>query len=82
MLVLSVMMLVSLSACSNSDTSSNGEKIYKVGILQLMTHGSLDEAREGMKDYLKEHGYVEGENVEYIYQNPEGDQSNLSSNRT
>ncbi len=81
-MLLSVLMVLTLGACSSSgsdSSSDSGEKTYKVGILQLMTHGSLDEAREGMKDYLKEHGYVEGENVEYIYQNPEGDQSNLST---
>ncbi len=81
-MLLSVLMVLTLGACSSSGSDSSGdsgEKTYKVGILQLMTHGSLDEAREGMKDYLKEHGYVEGENVEYIYQNPEGDQSNLST---
>ncbi len=81
-MLLSMLMVLTLGACSSSGSDSSGdsgEKTYKVGILQLMTHGSLDEAREGMKDYLKEHGYVEGENVEYIYQNPEGDQSNLST---
>ncbi len=84
-MLLSVLMVLTLGACSSNESSSseNGsttdKTTYKVGILQLMTHGSLDEAREGMKDYLAEHGYVEGENVEYVYQNPEGDQSNLST---
>ena len=86
-MLLTVLMVLTLGACSSNDNGGlnpNGESTtdkttYKVGILQLMTHGSLDEAREGMKDYLAEHGYVEGENVEYVYQNPEGDQSNLST---
>ncbi len=78
MMLLTVLMVLSLVACSDSNHNDSNPS-YKVGILQLMTHGSLDEAREGMKDYLAEHGYVEGENVEYIYQNPEGDQSNLST---
>ncbi len=85
-MLLSVLMILTLGACSSNsgsnssaDDSSTDTATYKVGILQLMTHGSLDEAREGMKDYLAEHGYVEGENVEYVYQNPEGDQSNLST---
>lgn len=76
--LLSILLLLNLSACTSKQTASD-KKIYKVGILQLMTHGSLDEAREGMKAYLKEQGYIEGDNVEYIYQNPEGDQSNLTT---
>ena len=75
LMILLSMMLLTLCACSSSEKTVDNDT-YKVGILQLMTHGSLDEAREGMKDYLTEHGY---ENVEYIYQNPEGDQSNLST---
>ena len=83
-MLLTVLMVITLGACSSNESTSStstdsSPNTYKVGILQLMTHGSLDEAREGMKDYLKEHGYVEGENVEYVYQNPEGDQSNLST---
>lgn len=85
MIMLSVLMVLTLGACSSSSEKTVSEdttsetKTYKVGILQLMTHGSLDEAREGMKDYLAENGYIEGENVEYVYQNPEGDQSNLTT---
>ena len=71
-ILLSVLMVLSLSACG----AKKDDSTIKVGILQLMTHGSLDEAREGMKDYLKENGY---DNIEYVYQNPEGDQSNLTT---
>ncbi len=90
-ILLTVLMVLTLGACSGSNSTGGSNQTgdsnptegsnpqYKVGILQLMSHGSLDEAREGMKDYLKEHGYVEGENVTYVYQNPEGDQSNLST---
>ena len=71
-ILLSVLMVLSLSACD----AKKDDSTIKVGILQLMTHESLDEAREGMKDYLAEAGY---DNIEYVYQNPEGDQSNLTT---
>ena len=71
-ILLSVLMVLSLSACG----AKKDDSTIKVGILQLMTHESLDEAREGMKDYLAEAGY---DNIEYVYQNPEGDQSNLTT---
>ena len=53
MILLSVLMVLSLSACG----AKKDDSTIKVGILQLMTHGSLDEAREGIKDYLAEAGY-------------------------
>ena len=71
-ILLSMLMVLGLSACG----AKKDDYTIKVGILQLMTHGSLDEAREGIKDYLKENGY---DNIEYVYQNPEGDQSNLTT---
>lgn len=77
--MLSVLLVLSLSACSSKGSGETTRTSYKVGILQLMTHGSLDAAREGMKDYLTSKGYEEGTSIEYVYQNPEGDQSNLST---
>ena len=49
-MLLTVLTVLALTACSSNEGSNSGNT-YKVGILQLMTHGSLDEAREGMKDY-------------------------------
>lgn len=48
----------------------------KIGIIQLVEHGSLDAAREGFIDRLAEEGYVDGENLMIDYQNAQGDQSN------
>src|SRR5690606_16193422 len=36
-------------------------------------------AREGFNDALRDNGYVDGENITIDYQNPQGDQSNLST---
>ena len=46
---------------------------YKIGLTQLFIHPAMDDAREGFIDALADAGYVEGENVEYDFQNPEGD---------
>ena len=65
-----------LAGCSGSQQE---EKTYKVGVVQLMQHGALDQANEGMIDGLKAGGYEEGVNLEINQQNAQGDQSNLQS---
>lgn len=54
---------------------AEGEKGCKIGLTQFATHPAADAGREGFVKALAEEGFVEGENVEYDYQNPEGDAS-------
>ena len=55
-----------LSAC--------GEKMeYNIGLTQFATHPAADAGRLGFIAALADAGYVEGKNVAYDYQNPEGD---------
>ncbi len=56
-----------------------GEKVYKVCITQIATHPDLDSNRQGIIDAMAEEGFVEGENVEFVIQNPEGDMSVAAS---
>ncbi|MFC1859952.1 ABC transporter substrate-binding protein [Chloroflexota bacterium] len=46
---------------------------YKIGLTQFATHPAADAGREGFIDALADADFVEDVNVEYIYQNPEGD---------
>jgi len=55
------------------------EKAHKIGISQIVTHPALDATREGIIAGLAEKGYVEGDNIEYDYQNSEGDMSLVAS---
>ncbi|WP_067100763.1 tryptophan ABC transporter substrate-binding protein [Streptococcus sp. DD13] len=55
------------------------KKIVKIGVLQYITHPSLDEIYQGIKDGLKEEGYEEGKNIEIDFQNAEGDQSQVQT---
>jgi putative ABC transport system substrate-binding protein len=41
------------------------KKHYVIGISQFVEHPALDAVRNGFVDYLKEEGYVEGENVTF-----------------
>jgi putative ABC transport system substrate-binding protein len=56
-----------------------GEKVYKVCITQIATHPDLDSNRQGIIDAMAEEGFIEGENVEFVVQNPEGDMSVAAS---
>jgi len=71
--------VLSLIVASVSGCASTEEKVYKVGISQIVTHPALDATRQGIMDGLKEKGYIEGENIEYDYQNSEGDMSLVAS---
>ena len=52
---------------------------YKVGITQIVTHPALDANRQGFIDQLAEEGFIEGENIEYDFNNPEGDMTIAAS---
>lgn len=51
----------------------------KVAIIQLVSHPSLDEIVEGVKEGLEAAGYKEGRNLEIDHQNAEGDMNLLTS---
>jgi len=68
-----------LAGCGNQ-TKSN-EKTVSVGILQVVQHGSLDQARKGFKAGLQKELDAHGDKtkVKYHYLNAQGDQSNLNT---
>ena len=71
-----------LSACSNTSSpagSASPSRVYKIGIAQIVSHPSLDSIREGFKAGMKDGGFIEGRNVEFDEQNPQGDQGSLTS---
>ena len=79
---LSAALALSLCACSPSTPAGDGDaagnntdKVMRVGITQIASHASLDNCREGFIQGLAEGGYVEGENLEIIYQNAQDDTS-------
>lgn len=69
-----LVMTLALTACGNSagtkapETTANG-KVYKIGIVQLMEHVALDDARMGFLNRLDELGI----DYEVEYQNAQGD---------
>ena len=67
-----------LAGCGGGK-DTNEEKQYKVGVVQLVQHGALDQANQGMIDGLAANGFVEGENLIVTQENAQNDQSNLQS---
>ena len=63
--------LVSCSKRSNAD--------YTVGILQYVTHSALDSATRGFKEELEAKLSAQGKTVEFVYRNPEADETTLTS---
>ncbi|MGU8051346.1 tryptophan ABC transporter substrate-binding protein [Streptococcus suis] len=61
---------------SNSTTST--EKV-KIGVLQFVTHDSLDEIYKGIKAGLEEGGYSTTDNLDIDFMNAEADQSQVQT---
>ncbi|MGM9525781.1 MAG: ABC transporter substrate binding protein [Peptococcaceae bacterium] len=78
---MSMGMLAGCGGSKDSGAQQGAEdgKTYKVGVVQLVQHGALDQANQGMIDGLKDNGYEEGKNLEIDQQNAQGDQSNLQN---
>ena len=72
-----VMITAGLAGCGgntgSSQSSSEGEKMYTIGISQFAEHGSLDNCREGFIQGLEEEGLVEGENLKIKVSNADSD---------
>ena len=66
------------SKSGEAQNSAAAEGEYTIGVAQYAVHGSLDNCREGFLKGLAEEGFVEGKNLEVIYENANGDGS-LSS---
>ena len=69
---LSVIMLLSLTACGAGEEASG----YQVGICQLVQHDALDAATKGFQDALTEHL---GDQVTFDVQNASGEPANCAT---
>jgi putative tryptophan/tyrosine transport system substrate-binding protein len=73
-----------VSACGGGSGSTEGgggesAEPVEIGITQIVSHPSLDAAREGFKRAFEENGYAEGEGVVFDEQNAQGDQGTATS---
>lgn len=77
--VLAAAALIS-GGCGRQSSGQSGDASgkIKIGVVQIVQHGSLDEANKGFVDALKERGYGP-DKVEIDQENAQGDQSNLKT---
>ena len=73
--LLMLLMLVGCSGEQSADVEPE-EKVFNVGILQLVQHEALDQATQGFKDALKD---KLGDKVVFDDQNASGDAANCST---
>lgn len=71
------LMVAGLAACGNEPTPVNpDEKVFQIGIVQLVEHNALDEATRGFKEFLTE---KLGDKVQFNVQNAQGEQTNCTT---
>ncbi len=75
LLVLAMSMMM-FTGCKGKDDEG---KVYKIGVVQLMEHPSLDTIRESIIEGLEDEGYVDGENIEIIYKNGQNDMATMKN---
>jgi len=62
-----------------NENPQSEQKVYKVGLIQLVEHPSLDYIREGIIKGLKDSGFEQGKNLALDYQNAQADQSAMDN---
>ncbi|HEL2071601.1 TPA: ABC transporter substrate-binding protein [Streptococcus suis] len=77
---LTVMVVAALFMTQKEQSNStNSTEKVKIGVLQFVTHDSLDEIYKGIKAGLEEGGYTTTDNLEIDFMNAEGDQSQVQT---
>ncbi|MBO5691769.1 MAG: ABC transporter substrate-binding protein [Spirochaetaceae bacterium] len=71
-----VLMSTAMVFAGGAKESASGEKVYKIGVVQLVEHSALDASYQGFVDGLAEAGLVDGQNIKIDYQNAQGEQAN------
>jgi putative tryptophan/tyrosine transport system substrate-binding protein len=72
LLVVFLFLGMAVTACGNKKS-----KTYTVGVINVVP--ALDQSLVGFKEGMTELGYVEGENIRYLYNGPTTDMSKLSA---
>lgn len=79
-IALTVMVVAALLLTQKEqNNSTNSTEKVKIGVLQFVTHDSLDEIYKGIKAGLEEGGYTTTENLSIDFMNAEGDQSQVQT---
>lgn len=77
------LIVIAIASCalllSCKGKAAAGDKVYKIGVIQLVEHVALDASYQGFVDGLKEAGYENGKNITIDFQNAQGEQANCQT---
>lgn len=74
LIIASFLIAIVLFGCNNlNDTKTIQKKVYKIAVGQYIDHPGLDAVRKGFYAQMQKLKYKEGDNVQYDYQNCQGD---------
>lgn len=79
LLALAMTVMMFTGCAKESGTAETDGDTYKIGIVQMMEHPSLNTIRESIIEGLAEEGFVDGENIEIIYQNGQNDMTTMQN---
>lgn len=79
LLALAMPVMMFTGCAKESGTAETDGDTYKIGIVQMMEHPSLNTIRESIIEGLAEKGFVDGENIEIIYQNGQNDMTTMQN---
>ena len=68
-------LLIGCGTKEDTTVGSQKDKVFRIGVNQLVSHAALDASYQGFVDALAEAGYVDGEKITIDFQNAQGDQS-------
>ena len=79
-LMVMAMLMMTMAGCGEKkdegSAAGEGDKVYKVGIVQQLEHPALDQATEGFQQALKD---KLGDKVEFDLQNAQNEQANCAT---
>jgi putative ABC transport system substrate-binding protein len=79
LLVLGLCLILVAASLPIVSGCGGGKEMHTVCITQIATHPDLDNNRQGIIDGMAEKGYVEGDNVQFVIRNAEGDMTSAAS---
>ncbi len=78
-MILLFFILINVFIITKYKNNKDQNKILKIGITQIVEHESLNNARQGFINELKNLGYEDGKNIKFDFHNAGGDLSNCES---
>lgn len=79
MIGLCVMVICGIGYSHYTQQQRTSKELPTIGVLQFVSHPSLDLIREGFIEEMAKQGYKDNQTAHIMYQNAQGDQSKLSS---